>query len=255
MIQFITDFKNFIWLSFSHFIVSYRNPQFAFNANESFKVTARWVQQFKRRANAKLFSIVVPITDHSDQFIIKVIYYGNKNVRMLWVHKLWLFYFLFGHAPKYQSLTLKYVHPYLSLAFQARGVRECAVCVCVFGLKIAEIIVNIYLVIGPGDSVTALIDDRIWLWNEPIQDDDFFMPSDSVVVIGDTHAVSSFILITTCPVLGVELSSNLVHAKSRDDWSVTILSGLIVISSHTYLKQEDLNGIEFISLCGNISIN
>lgn len=105
----------------------------------------------------------------------------------------------------------------------------------VFGLKIAKIHVNIYLVIGPGDSVTALIDDRIWLWNEPIQDDDFFMPSDSVVVFGDTIAVSSFILITTCPVVGVELSSNLVHAKSRDDWSVTILSGLIVISSHTYL--------------------
>lgn len=90
---------------------------------------------------------------------------------------------------------------------------------------------------GPGDSVTALIDDRIWLWTEPIQEADFFMPA---VVLGETRAGSSFILTTTWPGLGV-VSNNFVHAKSKDDWSVAILSGFTVISSHTYLKQEETN--------------
>lgn len=98
----------------------------------------------------------------------------------------------------------------------------------------------VYLVIGPGDSVIAFIDDRIWLWNEPIHDADFFMPPVSaVVMMGDARAVSSFILITTCPALGCEYSNNLVHAESKrsiDDWSVAMLSGFTVISSHTYLK-------------------
>lgn len=89
----------------------------------------------------------------------------------------------------------------------------------------------IYLVMGPGDSVTAFIDDRIWLWNEPIHEADFFIPGVSVVV---TRVVSSLILITTWPLVGV-VSNSLVHAKSRDDWSVAILSGFTVISSHTYL--------------------
>lgn len=88
---------------------------------------------------------------------------------------------------------------------------------------------------GPGDSVTALMDDRIWLWNDPIHDADFFMPCVSVALA--TRVVSSLILMTTWPVLGA-VSSNLVHAKSRDDWSVAILSGLTVISSHTYLRTK-----------------
>lgn len=97
----------------------------------------------------------------------------------------------------------------------------------------------VYLVIGPGDSVTALMEDRIWLWNDPIHDDDFFMPPVGAV-FGMVCVVSSFILMTTCPVFGMELSSNLVHAKSKDDWSVAILSGFTVISSHTYLNQEGI---------------
>lgn len=86
---------------------------------------------------------------------------------------------------------------------------------------------------GPGDSVTAFIDDRIWLWNEPIHEADFFMPGVTSVVTRTD--VSSFILMTTWLGVGV-VSSNFVHAKSRDDWSVAILSGFTVISSHTYLN-------------------
>lgn len=45
------------------------------------------------------------------------------------------------------------------------------------------------------------------------------MPSVSLVVLGEsrTDETSSFILMTTCPVVGVGLSNNLVHAKSSDD--------------------------------------
>lgn len=99
-----------------------------------------------------------------------------------------------------------------------------------------------YLVIGPGDSVNALNDERIWLWKEPIQDADFFMPSVSLVVLGETRAVSSsFILMMTWADLdlGLSWSSNLVHARSRDDRSVAILSGFTVISSQTYLNQKE----------------
>lgn len=98
-----------------------------------------------------------------------------------------------------------------------------------------------YLVIGPGDSVNALNDERIWLWKEPIQDADFFMPSVGVVVFGEARATSSsFILMMTWADLdlGLSWSSNLVHARSRDDRSVAILSGFTVISSQTYLKQK-----------------
>lgn len=95
----------------------------------------------------------------------------------------------------------------------------------------------IYLVMGPGDSVTALIDDRIWLWNEPSQDGDFF--SSAVVLAGEMRGVvSSFILIITwLSVLGVELANSFVHgnSKSNDDWSVVTLSGFTVISLHMYL--------------------
>lgn len=95
-----------------------------------------------------------------------------------------------------------------------------------------------YLVIGPGDSVTALIDDRIWLWNEPSHDGDFFMPTGSATVIGAAHNFSSSNLIMTWLGFVGTFGNSLVHAKSRsnDDWSVTILSGFTVISSHTYLN-------------------
>lgn len=100
---------------------------------------------------------------------------------------------------------------------------------------------------GPGDSVTALIDDRIWLWNEPSQDGDFF--SSAVVLAGEMRGVvSSFILIITwLSVLGVELANSFVHgnSKSNDDWSVVTLSGFTVISLHMYLwiitKKNGLN--------------
>lgn len=92
---------------------------------------------------------------------------------------------------------------------------------------------NNYLVIGPGDSVTAFIDERIWLWNDPSHDGDFFKPGGTLAPFGELLTFSLSNLITTCdPVFGVGLSNNFVHAKSKsnDDWSVAILSGFAVIS-------------------------